>query len=117
MMEWTKEEMEKLYIQMQKKAMTDEAFRKDVLADANKALEKLAGKKLPEGMKFKVIEKDPAYTATFVLPDFVSEELDMAELDKTAGGISALLILSACAVAIGTGPCPAEACGAKLQVS
>lgn len=85
-MEWTKEEMETLYANMQKKAMTDEEFRKEVLADANKALERLAGKKLPEGVKVKAIEQDPAYTATFVLPDFVPEEMDMEDLEKAAGG-------------------------------
>ena len=85
-MEWTKEEMEALYASMQKKAMTDEEFRKELLADANKALAKLAGKELPEGVKLKVVEQDPAYTATFVLPNLLSEEVDMEDLDKAAGG-------------------------------
>lgn len=111
-MEWTKEAVEQLYVEAQKKAATDEGFRKEILADANAALEKLSGKKLPEGMKIKVVENDPAYTATFVLPDLLSEEVDMEELDKAAGGISGLLIVSACAAAIGGGPC-VDACGAK----
>lgn len=115
-MEWTKEEMEALYVNMQKKAMTDEEFRKEILADANKALAKLAGKELPEGVKIKVVEQDPAYTATFVLPDFVSEEVDMEELEKAAGGISFAAGGSACGVAIGIGPCPADACGAQLSL-
>ena len=113
-MEWTKEEMEALYVNMQKKAMTDEGFRKEILADANKALAKLAGKELPEGVKIKVVEQDPAYTATFVLPDFVSEEVDMEELEKAAGGISFAAGGSACAAAISIGPCPANACAAML---
>ena len=113
-MEWTQEAVEKLYLEAQKKAMVDEAFRKEILADANAALEKLSGKKLPEGMKLKVIENDPGYTATFVLPDMLPEEVDMDELDKAAGGISGLLIVSACGAAVGSGAC-ADACGAKLQ--
>ena len=117
-MEWTKEEMEALYASMQKKAMTDEDFRKEILADANKALAKLAGKELPEGMKIKVIEQDPAYTATFVLPDLASEEVDMEELDKAAGGISFALVLSICGVALPSSPsnntCGADICGARL---
>lgn len=115
-MEWTKEEMEKLYVSMQKKAMTDEEFRKEILADANKALAKLAGKELPEGMKIKVIEQDPAYTATFVLPDLVSEEMDMEELEKAAGGISIALVFSGCGAAVSIGPCPADGCGADLKL-
>ena len=115
-MEWTKEEMEALYVNMQKKAMTDEEFRKEILADANKALAKLAGKELPEGVKIKVVEQDPAYTATFVLPDFVSEEVDMEELEKAAGGISFAAGGSACGAAISIGPCPADVCGAQLSL-
>ena len=45
---WTQQEMEELIAKMTKKAMTDAEFRKEVLADATKALEKLAGKPLPE---------------------------------------------------------------------
>ena len=86
-MEWTREEMEALYVKMQKKAMTDQAFRKEILEDANRALEKLAGKELPKGVKVKVIEQDPAYTATFVLPDLAPEEMDVEELEKAAGGM------------------------------
>lgn len=112
-MEWTKEEMEALYVDMQKKAMTDEDFRKEILADANKALAKLAGKELPEGMKIKVIEQDPAYTATFVLPDLASEEMDMDELDKAAGGISFALVLTICAAAVPSTP-TSDACGADI---
>ena len=41
MANWTQQEMEELIAKMTKKAMTDTEFRKEVLADATKALEKL----------------------------------------------------------------------------
>lgn len=116
-MSWSQNEMELLYKEMQKKAMTDEKFRKELLKDPNGALEKLAGKKLPEGCNIKVIENDPAYTATFVLPDLISEELTPDEMDGAAGGISVLLIVSACGAAVAAGPCAGDACGAQGCIS
>ena len=104
MANWTQQEMEELMAKMTKKAMTDAAFRKEVLADANKALEKLAGKPLPEGASLKCIERDPNYQTTLVLPDLIDEErLDDESLQKVAGGISVALIVSVCAGAVGVG--------------
>lgn len=113
-MEWTKEEVEKLYADAMKKSMVDEDFRKELLEDANSALEKLSGKKLPEGTKIRVVENDPNYTATFLLPDMLSEDVDMEDLEKAAGGISLAAGVTACAAAVGVGPvngpCGAYAC-------
>ena len=124
MANWTQQELEELMAKMTKKAMTDAEFRKEVLADANKALEKLAGKPLPEGSSLKCIEKDPNYRSTFVLPDLIDEErLDDEALTSVAGGISVAAIVSFCAIAGGVGPdailcgskgCAADACGAFL---
>jgi len=87
MANWTQQELEELIAKMTKKAMTDTEFRKEVLADATKALEKLAGKPLPDGMSIKCVEKDPNFQNTLVLPDFVDEEkLDEGALSNVAGG-------------------------------
>ena len=87
MAEWKQQEMEELIAKMTKKAMTDAAFRKEVLEDATSALEKLAGKPLPEGMTLKCVERDPNFQNTLVLPDFVDEEkLDEGALSNVAGG-------------------------------
>ncbi len=87
MANWTQQEMEELIAKMTKKAMTDAEFRKEVLADANKALEKLAGKALPDGMTIKCVERDPNFQNTLVLPDFADEEkLDEDALSNVAGG-------------------------------
>ena len=113
MAEWTEKELEELMGKMTKKAMTDTEFRKEVLADATKALEKLAGKALPRGASLKCIEKDPNYQTTLVLPDLLDEErLDDASLQNVAGGISVALIISVCAAAAGIGP-DAGACALK----
>ena len=119
MANWTQQEMEELIAKMTKKAMTDAEFRKEVLADANKALEKLAGRPLPEGASLKCIEKDPNYQTTFVLPDLIDEErLEDVGLQQVAGGVSFALILSYCAAAVGGGPdigaCGAKACAADF---
>ena len=50
-----------------------------------------------------VVESDPAYSATFVLPPLVSEELDEDDLDMVAGG-----------VCLADG-CAADACGGDIS--
>ncbi len=105
MAEWTQKEIEELMVEMTKKSMTDPEFRREVLADANKALEKLAGRPLPEGISLKCVEKDPNYQSTFVLPDLIDEEkLNDSDLASVAGGISVFGVVSVCAFAMGVGP-------------
>jgi len=118
MANWTEKELEELMAKMTKKAMTDAEFRKEVLADANKALEKLAGKPLPEGASLKCVERDPNYQTTLVLPDLLDEEkLDDEGLSQVAGGINVALIVTVCAAAVSpglsVGPCGAQACWGK----
>ncbi len=125
MANWTQKELEELMAKMTKKAMTDAEFRKEVLADATKALEKLAGKPLPEGSSLKCIERDPNYQTTLVLPDLLDEErLDDDSLQEVAGGINVALIVSICGIAASTGPdvigacakkaCAADVCGGQI---
>lgn len=102
-MAWTQEKINEIYVEVQKMAVTDEEFRKELLENTNAAIEKIAGEKLPEDFKIKVIENDPAYAATFVLPPMVSDELSDDELDAVAGG-ACLIDFSGCA---------AEACAAQ----
>ena len=85
-MAWTQEQINEVYAKVQRTAMTDEEFRAELLADAGAAIEKLTGEKLPEDFKVKVVENDPQYAATFVLPPMVSDELSDEELDSVAGG-------------------------------
>lgn len=116
-MKWTQEELNRLYFKLQKQAVTDEEFRKELLDDPNGVIERETGEKLPEGFKIQVVESDPAYSATFVLPDLVGDELEDSELDAVAGGVSIIIIASACAAAISVGGCPLDACAARATIS
>lgn len=112
--DWTQKEMDELYVKMMERSVSDMEFRKALLEDADKALQSLTDKKLPKGLKLKVVENDPAYTATLVLPDF-GTEVDDGQLEKAAGGISLLLGATSCAAAIGIGPCFMDMCGARWK--
>ncbi|HOW27329.1 MAG TPA: NHLP leader peptide family RiPP precursor [Elusimicrobiota bacterium] len=71
-----------------KKALTDPAFKKALLADANAAIEKELGAKLPAGIKVKVVE-DSANTVHLVLPAVPGKgELSEAELGQVSGGFN-----------------------------
>ena len=116
-MAWTQEKINEIYGLIQKKAVTDEEFREKLLANTSEAIEKVAGEKLPEGFQVKVVERDPAYAATFVLPDLMSDELDTEELEAVSGGVvSFALIISACAAAVSIQGCAANACGGHATV-
>jgi hypothetical protein len=110
-MSWTAEEVQKAYQAVSVKAAMDKAFRARLLANPHEAIAEMTGRDVPAAFKIKIIENDPAYHMTFVLPDMVSEELSDEALSKVAGGVSVALIVGACAVAIDTGgPCT-DACG------
>ena len=89
-MAWTQEKINEVYLLVQKTAQTDEEFRTELLEDPTKAITKLTGEEIPEEFKIKVIENDPAYTATFVLPPLAAEELDDEDLEDVAGGLCGL---------------------------
>ena len=103
-MAWTQEKINEIYVKVQQLAVTDEEFRAELLKDSSAAIKKLAGEELPENFKIKVIENDPQYAATFVLPPMASDELGDEDLEAVAGG--------ACAGNV-EGFCGADACAAK----
>lgn len=115
-MKWTQDKLNELYFMIQKRAATDEEYRNELLADPNAVIEKEMGVPLPEGMKFKVVENDPAYNATFVLPELLSEEIEDDDLESVAGGVSFVVLISACAAALSAGPCAGNACAGKMDV-
>lgn len=89
-MAWSQERIKEIYNKAQKLAATDAQFRKDLLQNANAAIEKLAGESLPNGYSINVIESNPNYSATFVLPATVSGELHDDDLEMVAGGMEPL---------------------------
>lgn len=102
-MEWTQEKIDEIYMAVQKKAVTDEEFREELLENPIAAIEKVAAVKLPEDFTIKVVENDPQYVATFVLPPMVSSELSREDMDAIAGGV--------------LDNCGARVCAAEAKVS
>jgi hypothetical protein len=121
-MNWTQEEIEKGFQAVKKKAMVDKKFRALAVANPNKAIQEVTGKNVPAGFSIKIVESDPAYHMTFVLPEMVTEELSDAALESVSGGAVGCVAvgeadgIGACAAAVSLGPCAAYACGAKASV-
>ena len=86
-MTWSKSKLNDVYNRANRLATTDIAFRNELLNNPAKAIERLTGEKFPESFTLKVIESDPAYSATFILPPMSYGELSDGELDKVAGGL------------------------------
>jgi len=105
-MAWSKEEVNEIYVKVQRKAVTDAEFRAELLKSPKAAIEKLVGVELPESYNIKVIENDPAYAATFVLPPAIDGELSDEDLEGVAGGDN-----SAC----GADGCGAQACAGYVS--
>jgi hypothetical protein len=104
-MAWTQDKINEIYLQVQKLAATDEEFRAELLQDPRSAIEKISDEALPENYNIKVIENDPVYAATFVLPAMVPDELIDDFLEQVAGGACAANLCGA------DGNCGAAACG------
>ncbi len=83
---WSREDIQNVLLTIYKKAATDKKFRARVLKDPQKVIEEVSKKKIPEGLKFDVIENKPGVIQTFVLPNLVSDTLSNAELAAVAGG-------------------------------
>jgi hypothetical protein len=103
-MAWTQEKINEIYVKVQQLATTDEEFRAELLKDSSIAIAKVAGEELPADFKVKVVENDPQYAATFVLPPLASEELDDDALEKVAGGFCLI------------DGCGADACAADASI-
>jgi Nitrile hydratase, alpha chain len=67
------------------KALKDPAFRAALLKDANAAIEKELGVKVPPGLRIKVVEDTPT-TIHLALPVVAKGELSEADLETVAGG-------------------------------
>ena len=85
-MAWTQCKIDETYLRARNLAAKDKGFRADLLANPVEAISRLVGEELPENYSIKVIESDPAYSATFVLPLMLSDGLSDDELEAVAGG-------------------------------
>lgn len=87
-MAWTYDKVNKTYLLAQELAAKNKAFREELIRDPKSAIEKFTGETLPKDYNIKVIESDPAYSATFVLPLMLSDDLTDDDLANVAGGVS-----------------------------
>jgi len=118
-MAWTQKEIDDVFVKVRGKAATDADFRKKLLADPNGAIAAFTGKDVPAGFRIKVIENDPAYMATFVVPDLVSDEISEDDLDKVAGGVGAAIVTMIGFPSCGADVrqfCPDNACAARVSM-
>jgi hypothetical protein len=90
MADWTKEDVDKVKAIITAKAAFDKAFRAEVLANPAATIEKIAGKKIPDGFSVDIIENKPGTMATFVLPNYYGDKLGHEELAAIAGARSAV---------------------------
>ncbi len=89
-MSWTQKEIEACIESCKRKAAVDADFRRKLLAEPAAAVKEISGKEIPTGFKIKILENDPAYDATFVLPPLVSGNISDSELDDVTAGICGL---------------------------
>lgn len=97
MADWTQEEVNKAITNLTSKSAVNKEFRRTLLQHPERAIEQETGKKIPPGYRIRVIEADPEYDQTFVLPPMVSESLSDEELEEVAGGSACLSDIPACA--------------------
>lgn len=91
---WTKEETDKVALEIKKRAMKDPEFRALALSNAHAAIAKINSTPFPSGYKVRCIDQ-AGFNVTVLLPDPVSrvEELSDAELEQVAGGSRNNIIL------------------------
>ena len=121
MEKWTQQELEALYQEINKRISEDADFRLALKQNAVAAVEKLAGRKLPEGFKLDFVDGEKNHAAAFTLPNFTGDEINLKELNAVPGGsgapnvggrknaetsIPVLGIISVCAVAQDAPPPP-----------
>ena len=71
-MQWTQQQIDECIEACRRRAAVDAGFRGKLLSDPAAAIRELSGREIPAGFRIKVLENDPAYDATFVLPPAVS---------------------------------------------
>lgn len=85
-MAWTQSKIDETYLRARNLAAKDKEFRSDLLTNPIEAISRLAGEELPDSYSINVIESDPTYSVTFVLPLMLSDGMSDDELEAVAGG-------------------------------
>ena len=100
-MQWTQQQIDECIEACRRRAAVDAGFRGKLLSDPAAAIRELSGREIPAGFRIRILENDPAYDATFVLPPLVSGNISDRELDEVAAGICGMqtCAMDACGVA------------------
>ena len=86
---WTQEKISETLSTAIDRAMNDDAFRAEAMANGNAAIAKLAGLELPPGFSFNFVEGE-GLSVTVAVPRAAAEgELSDDALEAVAGGVSA----------------------------
>ena len=85
-MQWTQQQIDECIEACRRRAAVDAGFRGKLLSDPAAAIRELSGRGIPAGFRIRILENDPAYGATFVLPPPVAGGGSDNELDDVAGG-------------------------------
>ena len=109
-MEWTQEQLENLYQEVNQKAKEDPEYLKKLREDPRAAMEEIAGCALPKDLQLNFVDGEPNHANTYVLPNFTGDEIELNELKDVSGGISFFIGASVCAVAFSILGCPADGC-------
>jgi hypothetical protein len=85
--EWTSQEIERVIKECIRRGQTDAEYRKLALEDPTLAVEKVAGRGLPETLKIKFFDGTGAHMS-IVLPELETGdgELSDSQLEQVAGG-------------------------------
>jgi hypothetical protein len=85
--EWTPQEIERVIEDSIKRGKTDADFRKLALSNARTAIEEVAGKPIPEGLKVKFFDGS-GVQLSIILPEYTADESELSDtqLEQVAGG-------------------------------
>lgn len=82
---WSRQEANEAAKEIFQKASIDKEFRQLVLDNPNEAVKQATGKEVPAEFQIKILESDPDYDVTLLLPDF-RDDLSDEDLENVAGG-------------------------------
>ena len=86
-MTWNQNTINAAYLKIQNEAATNKEFRTQLLREPNSTIRKIIKDELPTNFNVKIVEHDPSYSATFLLPPMTAGELSINDLENVAGGV------------------------------
>lgn len=97
--EWTPQEIQRVIEESIRRGKTDQQFRSLALSNPRAAVEQVAGKPVPEGLRVKFFDGSGEHLS-IILPEYVEDESELSDtqLEQVAGGRCALSCVGSCAV-------------------